>query len=69
MLKLVDAKRSGSLVAVVNSHRRDATCWVVAHIYDSVLFRVFFSKERMAEAIHSEGATFITRFTHEPQWV
>ena len=67
-LKLIDV-HTHRVVAILTSHRRQKTCWVIAHVYDSVMFKTYFNNVKIAEAICSEKAAFITRLTHEDQWV
>ena len=61
--------KTGRMVATLASHVRLKTCWVTAHVHDSVLFRVYFNNEKIAQAIDKEKMAFVTRVTHEPQWV
>ena len=60
---------SKKTVAILSSHVRLKTCWLTAHVYDSLLFKIYFNNERIAEAIRKEKVGFVHRVTHEPQWV
>ena len=65
---LVDT-RTQKRIAILTSHVRARTCWITAHVYESVMFRVYCSKERLKEVAQAENFNVVSRITHEPQWV
>ena len=61
--------RTRRTVALVVSHVRRKTCWVTAYVYSSLLWRCYFNKPLLAEAISRTGLAYVTRIRHHPQWV